>query len=167
MAEVGWDALKLNWTAPEGAYEHFLIQVQESDTVTPVQNLTVPGGLRSVDLPGLKAATHYRVTIHGVTQDFSTTPLSVEVWTGILYEFTRLLSLVSVPEESKFQNGFSPYCVGEMPVIHPCFFPNVTSLIWPSSSHGPVASSMENSTFSSFMKVRGDFSRKESSSHNI
>ncbi|XP_010637745.1 tenascin isoform X1 [Fukomys damarensis] len=81
VAEVGWDALKLTWTAPEGAYEHFFIQVQETDTVTAVQNLTVPGGLRSVDLPGLKAATHYRVTIHGVTQDFSTTPLSAEVWT--------------------------------------------------------------------------------------
>ncbi|XP_012998384.2 tenascin isoform X5 [Cavia porcellus] len=81
VTEVGWDALKLNWTAPEGAYEHFLIQVQEADTVTVVQNLTVPGGLRSVDLPGLKAATHYRVTIRGVAQDFSTTPLSVEIWT--------------------------------------------------------------------------------------
>ncbi|XP_019065369.1 tenascin isoform X5 [Fukomys damarensis] len=84
VAEVGWDALKLTWTAPEGAYEHFFIQVQETDTVTAVQNLTVPGGLRSVDLPGLKAATHYRVTIHGVTQDFSTTPLSAEVWTEAL-----------------------------------------------------------------------------------
>ncbi|KAM6183109.1 tenascin isoform 1-T2 [Erethizon dorsatum] len=81
VAEVGWDALKLNWTAPEGTYEHFLIQVQEDDTVAAVQNLTVPGGRRSMDLPGLKAATHYRITIRGVTQDFSTAPLSVEVWT--------------------------------------------------------------------------------------
>ncbi|XP_008584652.1 PREDICTED: tenascin, partial [Galeopterus variegatus] len=81
VAEVGWDALKLNWTALEGAYEHFFIQVQEADTVEAAQNLTVPGGLRSVDLPGLKAATRYNVTIHGVTRDFSTTPLSVEVLT--------------------------------------------------------------------------------------
>ncbi|XP_023579050.1 tenascin isoform X2 [Octodon degus] len=81
VAEVGWDALKLNWTAPEGAYEHFHIQVQEAGTVTTVQNLTVPGGLRSVDLPGLRAATQYRVTIRGVTQDFTTAPHFVEVWT--------------------------------------------------------------------------------------
>ncbi|XP_074251325.1 tenascin isoform X2 [Saimiri boliviensis] len=79
--EVGWDALKLNWTAPEGAYEYFFIQVQEADTAEAAQNLTVPGGLRSTDLPGLKAATHYTITIRGVTQDFSTTPLSVEVLT--------------------------------------------------------------------------------------
>uniref|UniRef100_A0A8C6BXW9 Tenascin n=1 Tax=Monodon monoceros TaxID=40151 RepID=A0A8C6BXW9_MONMO len=82
VSEVGWDALKLHWTAPEGAYEQFLIQVQETDTEEAAQNLTVPGGLRSVDLPGLKADTHYSVTIRGVTRDFSTTPLSVEVLTA-------------------------------------------------------------------------------------
>uniref|UniRef100_A0A673UIZ7 Tenascin n=1 Tax=Suricata suricatta TaxID=37032 RepID=A0A673UIZ7_SURSU len=81
VSEVGWDALKLIWTAPEGAYEQFFIQVQETDTAEAAQNFTVPGGLRSMDLPGLKADTHYRITIRGVTQDFSTTPLSVEVLT--------------------------------------------------------------------------------------
>ncbi|XP_021516255.2 tenascin isoform X2 [Meriones unguiculatus] len=81
VAKVGWDALKLNWTAPEGVYKNFFIQVLEADMTQTVQNLTVPGGLRSVDLPGLKAATHYHVTIRGVTQDFSTAPLSVEVST--------------------------------------------------------------------------------------
>nr|XP_055157413.1 tenascin isoform X6 [Nyctereutes procyonoides] len=81
VSQVGWNALKLNWTAPEGAYEQFFIQVQETDSVEAAQNLTVPGGLRSVDLPGLKAATHYSVTIRGLTRDFSTTPLSVEVLT--------------------------------------------------------------------------------------
>lgn len=81
VAEVGWDALTLNWTAPEGAYKNFFIQVLEADTTQTVQNLTVPGGLRSVDLPGLKAATLYYITLQGVTQDFGTAPLSVEVLT--------------------------------------------------------------------------------------
>nr|CAA39751.1 precursor tenascin protein [Mus musculus] len=81
VAEVGWDALTLNWTAPEGAYKNFFIQVLEADTTQTVQNLTVPGGLRSVDLPGLKAATRYYITLRGVTQDFGTAPLSVEVLT--------------------------------------------------------------------------------------
>lgn len=81
VAEVGWDALTLNWTAPEGAYKNFFIQVLEADTTQTVQNLTVPGGLRSVDLPGLKAATRYYITLRGVTQYFGTAPLSVEVLT--------------------------------------------------------------------------------------
>ncbi|XP_053777280.1 tenascin isoform X5 [Desmodus rotundus] len=83
VSEVGWNTLKLNWSAPEGAYEQFFIQVQETGSVEAAQNLTVPGGLRSVDLPGLKSATHYSVTIRGVTRDFSTTPLSVEVLTAM------------------------------------------------------------------------------------
>ncbi|XP_066223425.1 tenascin [Saccopteryx leptura] len=78
VSEVSWSTLTLNWTAPEGAYEQFFIQVQETGMVEAAQNLTVPGGLRSVDLPGLKAATRYNVTIHGVIRDFSTTSLSVE-----------------------------------------------------------------------------------------
>ncbi|XP_028017211.2 tenascin isoform X1 [Eptesicus fuscus] len=91
VSEVGWDALKLNWTAPEGAYAQFFIQVQEAGTGEAAQNLTVPGGLRSVDLPGLKAATQYSVTIRGVTGDSSTAPLSVEVWTEELPELGDLV----------------------------------------------------------------------------
>nr|XP_055206480.1 tenascin isoform X9 [Gorilla gorilla gorilla] len=98
VAKVGWDALKLNWTAPEGAYEYFFIQVQEADTVETAQNLTVPGGLRSTDLPGLKAATHYTITIRGVTQDFSTTPLSVEVLTEAEPEVDNLLVSDATPD---------------------------------------------------------------------
>ncbi|XP_036288691.1 tenascin isoform X3 [Pipistrellus kuhlii] len=94
VSEVGWDALKLNWTAPEGAYAQFLIQVQEAGTGEAAQNLTVPGGLRSVDLPGLKAATQYSVTIRGVTGDSSTAPLSVEVWTEELPELGDLVVTV-------------------------------------------------------------------------
>ncbi|XP_023618817.1 tenascin isoform X10 [Myotis lucifugus] len=98
VCEVGWDALKLNWTAPEGAYTQFFIQVQEAGTGEAAQNLTVPGGLRSVDLPGLKAATHYSVTIRGVTGDSSTAPLSVEVWTEAEPEVDNLLVSDATPD---------------------------------------------------------------------
>ncbi|XP_047624214.1 tenascin isoform X6 [Phacochoerus africanus] len=91
VSQVGWDALQLNWTAPEGAYEQFLIQVQETDTAEAAENLTVPGGLRSVDLPGLKAGTHYSITIRGLTRDFSTVPLSVEVLTAELPQLGDLV----------------------------------------------------------------------------
>uniref|UniRef100_A0A452FG36 Tenascin n=1 Tax=Capra hircus TaxID=9925 RepID=A0A452FG36_CAPHI len=91
VSKVGWEAVKLNWTAPEGVYEQFLIQVQEPGMEEAAQNLTVPGGLRSVDLPGLKAATHYSITIRGVTRDFSTAPHSVEVLTAELPQLGDLV----------------------------------------------------------------------------
>ncbi|KAM7093624.1 tenascin isoform 2-T2 [Molossus nigricans] len=98
VSKVGWNTLKLNWTAPEGVYEQFFIQVHETGTVEPAQNLTVPGGLRSVDLPGLKAATHYSITIRGVTQDFSTTPLFVEILTEAEPEVDNLLVSDATPD---------------------------------------------------------------------
>ncbi|XP_005210609.1 tenascin isoform X11 [Bos taurus] len=98
VSEVGWEALKLNWTAPEGVYEQFLIQVQEPGKEEAAQNLTVPGGLRSVDLPGLKAATHYSITIRGVTRDFSTAPHSVEALTEAEPEVDNLLVSDATPD---------------------------------------------------------------------
>ena len=85
MTEAGWDGLRLNWTAADQAYEHFVIQVQEANGVEEARNLTVPGSLRTVDVPGLKAATPYRVTIHGVIRGYRTPVLSAEDSTGTAY----------------------------------------------------------------------------------
>ncbi|XP_036915036.1 tenascin isoform X3 [Sturnira hondurensis] len=82
VTEVGWDGLKLNWTAADQAYEHFVIQVQEANKVEAAQNLTVPGSLRAVDIPGLRAATPYRVTIYGVIRGYRTPVLSAEASTA-------------------------------------------------------------------------------------
>ncbi|XP_069431380.1 tenascin isoform X6 [Ovis canadensis] len=82
VTEAGWDGLRLNWTAADQAYEHFVIQVQEANGVEAAQNLTVPGNLRAVDIPGLKAATPYRVTIHGVIRGYRTPVLSAEASTA-------------------------------------------------------------------------------------
>uniref|UniRef100_A0A452FGR9 Tenascin n=1 Tax=Capra hircus TaxID=9925 RepID=A0A452FGR9_CAPHI len=82
VTKAGWDGLRLNWTAADQAYEHFVIQVQEANRVEAAQNLTVPGNLRAVDIPGLKAATPYRVTIHGVIRGYRTPVLSAEASTG-------------------------------------------------------------------------------------
>ncbi|XP_077824349.1 tenascin isoform X9 [Macaca mulatta] len=83
VTEVGWDGLRLNWTAADQAYEHFVIQVQEANKVEAAQNLTVPGNLRAVDIPGLKAATPYTVSIYGVIQGYRTPVLSAEASTAM------------------------------------------------------------------------------------
>lgn len=83
MSETGWDGFQLTWTAADGAYENFIIQVQESDNPEEIRNITVPGSLRVVNVTGLKANTPYNVTLYGVTQGYRTKPLSVETMTGI------------------------------------------------------------------------------------
>ena len=104
MTEVGWDGLRLNWTTADQAYEHFVIQVQEANKVEAAQNLTVPGSLRAVDIPGLKAATPYRVTIYGVIRGYRTPVLSAEASTGTSY--LSVFSNRKLPKDNQMQLAF-------------------------------------------------------------
>ncbi|XP_015292282.2 tenascin isoform X10 [Macaca fascicularis] len=98
VTEVGWDGLRLNWTAADQAYEHFVIQVQEANKVEAAQNLTVPGNLRAVDIPGLKAATPYTVSIYGVIRGYRTPVLSAEASTEAEPEVDNLLVSDATPD---------------------------------------------------------------------
>uniref|UniRef100_A0A8C6YZC9 Tenascin n=1 Tax=Nothoprocta perdicaria TaxID=30464 RepID=A0A8C6YZC9_NOTPE len=82
VSEVNWDGLQITWTATNGAYENFIIQVQESDKPEEPRTITVPGGLYFTNVTGLKANTPYNITVQGVIQDYRTKPLSVETTTG-------------------------------------------------------------------------------------
>uniref|UniRef100_A0A8C3RF29 Tenascin C n=1 Tax=Cyanoderma ruficeps TaxID=181631 RepID=A0A8C3RF29_9PASS len=94
VSKAGWDGFQLTWTAADGAYEHFVIQVQESGSPEETRNVTVPGTLSSVNVTGLKASTPYTITLQGVTRGYRTGPLSLETTTGISPEL--LLSKLSV-----------------------------------------------------------------------
>ncbi|NXC04953.1 TENA protein, partial [Orthonyx spaldingii] len=82
VSRTGWDGFQLTWTAADGAYESFVIQVQESGDPGETQNVTVPGGRRSLNVTGLKANTPYNITLQGVTRAYRTNPLSLETTTG-------------------------------------------------------------------------------------
>ncbi|XP_010569315.1 PREDICTED: tenascin [Haliaeetus leucocephalus] len=98
VSETGWDGFQLTWTAADGAYEHFIIQVQESDNPQEARNITVPGGLRFVNVTGLKANTPYNITLRGVIQGYRTKPLSVETMTGVHPEVGELTVSDITPE---------------------------------------------------------------------
>ncbi|NXI29376.1 TENA protein, partial [Sterrhoptilus dennistouni] len=82
VSKAGWDGFQLTWTAADGAYEHFVIQVQESGSPEETRNVTVPGTLSSANVTGLKASTPYTITLQGVTRGYRSTPLSLETTTG-------------------------------------------------------------------------------------
>ncbi|NXO00532.1 TENA protein, partial [Rhinopomastus cyanomelas] len=83
VPETGWDGFQLTWTTADETYENFIIQVQESDNPEETRNITVPGGLRSLNVTGLKVNTPYTITLYGMTQGHRTKPLSVETITGV------------------------------------------------------------------------------------
>ncbi|NXD51198.1 TENA protein, partial [Corvus moneduloides] len=82
VSKTGWDGFQLTWTAADGAYENFIIQVQESGNPEETRNVTVPGALSSVNVTGLKANTPYNITLQGFTRGYWTKPLSLETTTG-------------------------------------------------------------------------------------
>uniref|UniRef100_G3W6G8 Tenascin C n=1 Tax=Sarcophilus harrisii TaxID=9305 RepID=G3W6G8_SARHA len=98
VTNVSWDALRLNWTTTEEAYDSFVIQVQEANKLEEVQNLTVSGSLRTVDITGLQAATPYRITIYGVIQNYRTSSLSAEAYTEAEPEVDNLLVSDATPD---------------------------------------------------------------------
>ncbi|KAM9116891.1 tenascin isoform 1-T2 [Pangshura tecta] len=91
VSKVSWDGFQLNWTAAEGAYETFVIQVQEPNNPEDAQNLSVPGSLRFVNVTGLKANMPYTVTLYGVIQGYRTKPLSVNTTTAAEPEVGELM----------------------------------------------------------------------------
>nr|XP_021407059.1 tenascin [Lonchura striata domestica] len=82
VSEPGWDGFQLTWTAADGAYENFVLQVQEPGKPEETRNVTVPGTLSSVNVTGLKANTPYTITLQGVTGGYRSKPLSLETATG-------------------------------------------------------------------------------------
>ncbi|XP_040387720.1 tenascin isoform X2 [Cygnus olor] len=98
VSETGWDGFQLTWTAADGAYENFVIQVQEADNPEETRNITVPGRLRFMNVTGLKANTPYNITLYGVINGYRTKPLSVETATGVHPEVGELTVSNITPE---------------------------------------------------------------------
>ncbi|XP_015281059.1 PREDICTED: tenascin isoform X4 [Gekko japonicus] len=90
VSDVHWDGFQVSWTTAEGAYESFIIQVRESNHSRVMQNLTVLGNLRSVDITGLQPNVLYIVTLYGVTQGYRTKPIRVQSTTATKPEVSDL-----------------------------------------------------------------------------
>ncbi|XP_034968701.2 tenascin isoform X4 [Zootoca vivipara] len=98
VSEVHWDGFQLTWTAGEGAFENFVMQVQEPNQPENGHNITIPGYLRFANLTGLLPSTLYTITLYGVTRGYRTKPLSVESMTVMKPEVSNLTVWGITPE---------------------------------------------------------------------
>ncbi|XP_032992910.1 tenascin isoform X2 [Lacerta agilis] len=98
VSEVHWDGFQLTWTAGEGAFENFVMQVQEPNQPENGHNITIPGYLRFANLTGLLPSTLYTITLYGVTRGYRTKPLSVETMTEAEPEVDNLLVSDATPD---------------------------------------------------------------------
>ncbi|XP_018432476.1 PREDICTED: tenascin [Nanorana parkeri] len=98
VSQVDWDSFRLTWMAPDNNYEKFVIQVHELKDGEEPQAVEVPGELRYLEVPGMKPATKYNITLHGVIQGQVTKPLFGEAVTENKPEVDNLAVTGVTPE---------------------------------------------------------------------
>ncbi|KAM7018904.1 tenascin isoform 1-T2 [Tautogolabrus adspersus] len=65
VSDVSWDSFLLSWSAEDGAFEAFLIEVTDAESGAEWQNHTVPADARSLAISGLTPTTWYRANLYG------------------------------------------------------------------------------------------------------
>lgn len=83
VSDVSWDSFLLSWSAEDGAFQAFLIEVTDAETGSEWQNHTVNGGARSLAISGLFPATWYRVSLYGLYGGAILDPVFADTITGI------------------------------------------------------------------------------------
>ncbi|NXK68846.1 TENA protein, partial [Sylvietta virens] len=77
------DSLSLSWEAQDKAFDHFILEVRNSDFPLDSLVLTVPGDSRQSVVTNLKAATNYTVQLHGVIDGQGGQTLTTMATTGL------------------------------------------------------------------------------------
>lgn len=83
VSDVSWDSFLLSWSAEDGAFEAFLIEVTDAETGAEWQNHTVPADARSLAISGLSPTTWYRANLYGLYRGALLDPVFADTITGI------------------------------------------------------------------------------------
>lgn len=75
------DSFMLQWTAPEGIFEMFIIKI--SDGSGKQRQMSVSGDKRTEMISGLDEATEYEIELIGTIAGRNFKPISVKALTGI------------------------------------------------------------------------------------
>nr|XP_033502701.1 tenascin isoform X4 [Epinephelus lanceolatus] len=69
--------VSLAWSAPDKAFESFLVELSAPSGVTQTHVTRVPGGVRRAEIEGLSPSTHYEITLQGLVEGKRSLPLKV------------------------------------------------------------------------------------------
>lgn len=75
-------SVKLAWSAPDEAFDSFLVELTAPSATTQPRVTTVPGNMRKAEIEGLSPATHYDITLQGLVEGEGSLPLRVFATTG-------------------------------------------------------------------------------------
>ncbi|XP_029365742.1 tenascin isoform X2 [Echeneis naucrates] len=83
ISDVSWDSFLLSWTAEDGAFEAFLVEVTDAETGAEWQNHTVLADARSLTISGLSPTTWYRANLYGVYRGVLLDPVYADTITDL------------------------------------------------------------------------------------
>ncbi|XP_073322695.1 tenascin isoform X2 [Pagrus major] len=83
VSDVSWDSFLLSWSAEDGAFQAFLIEVTDAETGAEWQNHTVPADARILTISGLSPATWYRANLYGLYRGAILDPVFADTITDL------------------------------------------------------------------------------------
>lgn len=83
ITDISWDSFLLSWSAEDGAFQAFLVEVTDAETGAEWQNHTVPADARSLAVSGLSPVTWYRANLYGLYRGGLLDPVFADTITGI------------------------------------------------------------------------------------
>uniref|UniRef100_A0A8C2L7J7 Zmp:0000000846 n=1 Tax=Cyprinus carpio TaxID=7962 RepID=A0A8C2L7J7_CYPCA len=82
VSNITSDTVSLSWRTGEKAFDNFIVEVRESALPTQATGRTLPGGVRSTVLTGLRGDTQYQIKLYATFGGSNTAALTTVVTTG-------------------------------------------------------------------------------------
>lgn len=82
VSNITSDTVSLSWRTGEKAFDNFIVEVRESALPTQATGRTLPGGVRSTVLTGLRGDTQYQIKLYATVGGSNTAALTTLVTTG-------------------------------------------------------------------------------------
>uniref|UniRef100_A0AAQ5ZYU4 Zmp:0000000846 n=1 Tax=Amphiprion ocellaris TaxID=80972 RepID=A0AAQ5ZYU4_AMPOC len=97
----------LAWSAPEEAFDSFLVELSAASAAMQPHVTTLPGGARRAEIQGLSPSTHYDITLQGLVEGKPSLPLKVFATTAELKPMVMNLTISDNTWDS-FTASWSP-----------------------------------------------------------
>ncbi|XP_050965709.1 tenascin isoform X3 [Labeo rohita] len=81
VSNITSDTVSLSWRTGEKAFDNFIVEVRESALPTQATGRTLPGGVRSTVLTGLRGDTRYQIKLYATIGGSNTAALTTVVTT--------------------------------------------------------------------------------------
>uniref|UniRef100_A0A8C2L6B2 Zmp:0000000846 n=1 Tax=Cyprinus carpio TaxID=7962 RepID=A0A8C2L6B2_CYPCA len=81
VSNITSDTVSLSWRTGEKAFDNFIVEVRESALPTQATGRTLPGGVRSTVLTGLRGDTQYQIKLYATFGGSNTAALTTVVTT--------------------------------------------------------------------------------------